>query len=422
MPAPALAALLLSAAGAPPHPLEAGSPHKPDVLGPQDMDILRKLAVRFACVSKAVDLKSATCNRLCQEGSSICPKGCSCTRTRDTRIDLTKGIPSKEYKQLGLKWIQKHPSSELPTTNATDLARIKLSRKAITPVALPEEQLEGFYAKTWACRADKAACNDESKNLHVVFSGYADVNEALEAYNKKDGNCTEDDMKWCDAQADFLVTTGQAKTKDEAIQQVVAEGSATELTCKICLAPDPPEDPASTKGVKFLMLGGANMAGTMSAMKFDALSVGDTLEQVRAAGFQGVGFDIEMTIGEGDLVDAQERAFAACKEAGLLVMITTSHTAPYAAGSDTSKMALVDSWAKDENIDIFSPQLYSSGDEDQPEFDITPCPGDACTYERIASMKAKWVPSLPVQAQATYPEVKEFFREKGVETAGYIVW
>ena len=407
--------LLLSAHGAPSGPSEPGRPG--GILGPQDMDILRSLARRSVCVSNAVDLKSGACNQLCTEGSQLCPKACSCVPTKDTRTDLTKGIPSKEYKQLGMRWFTKRPTPKLHKSRPK---RLRLSRRTIPPVSLPEEQLEGFYAKTWACRTDAKACKDPSKNLHVVFSGYADVDEALEAFTKKDGNCTEDDMKWCEAQADFLVTTGQAKTKDEAREQVVAEGSATELQCKICLAPEPPDDPAAVQGVKFLMLGGANMAGTMSAMRFDALSMDGVLEKIRAAGFQGVGFDIEMTIGEDDLVVAQERAFAACKEAGLLVLVTTSHSAPYAAGSDTSKMALVDSWAKDDNIDIFSPQLYTSGNEDKPEFDITPCPKDACTYERIASMKAKWVPS--VHSASQYPEVKAFFDQKGIQTAGYLIW
>ena len=407
--------LLLSALSAPSGPSEPGRPG--GILGPQDMDILRSLARRSVCVSNAVDLKSGACNQLCTEGSQLCPKACSCVPTKDTRTDLTKGIPSKEYKQLGMRWFTKHPT---PKPHKSRPKRLKLSRRTIPPVSLPEEQLEGFYAKTWACRTDAKACKDPSKNLHVVFSGYADVDEALEAFTKKDGNCTEDDMKWCEAQADFLVTTGQAKTKDEAREQVVAEGSATELQCKICLAPEPPDDPAAVQGVKFLMLGGANMAGTMSAMRFDALSMDGVLEKIRAAGFQGVGFDIEMTIGEDDLVVAQERAFAACKEAGLLVLVTTSHSAPYAAGSDTSKMALVDSWAKDDNIDIFSPQLYTSGNEDKPEFDITPCPKDACTYERIANMKAKWVPS--VHSASQYPEVKAFFDQKGIQTAGYLIW
>ena len=63
---------------------------------------------------------------------------------------------------------------------------------------------------------------------------------------------------------------------------------------------------------------------------------------------------------------------------------------------------------------------YTSGNEDKPEFDITPCPKDACTYERIANMKAKWVPS--VHSASQYPEVKAFFDQKGIQTAGYLIW
>ena len=44
--------------------------------------------------------------------------------------------------------------------------------------------------------------------------------------------------------------------------------------------------------------------------------------------------------GEEELVAALERAFAACKRAGLLVMVTTSHTAPYAAASSTLTLTL----------------------------------------------------------------------------------
>ena len=60
----------------------------------------------------------------------------------------------------------------------------------------------------------------------------------------------------------------------------------------------------------------------------------------------GVCFDVEMTRDDAPeaLVDAFERAFVACKHAGLLVMLTTSHSAPYAAGSTETKLALVDAW------------------------------------------------------------------------------
>ena len=152
-----------------------------------------------------------------------------------------------------------------------------------------------------------------------------------------------------------------------------------------------------------------------------------------------------MTKGEAELVPAFERAFAACKKAGLLVMVTTSHSAPCmclgidtpssrcvticvgltvepppwtdAAPSVSQKLAIVDSWAGSDNIDIFSPQLYTTGVEEDPEFTITQCgntleEGRTCTYERLKKMKAKWVPSLSKASH--YPAVKKFFSEKGI--------
>ena len=100
---------------------------------------------------------------------------------------------------------------------------------------------------------------------------------------------------------------------------------------------------------------------------------GNSLDRVKEAGFHGVCFDIEMTKGEKELAEAFEKAFAACRSAGLLVLVTTSHSAPYAASSDNAKELLVDSWVASKNIDIFSPQLYTSGTEAAPEFDEAPC-------------------------------------------------
>ena len=132
-----------------------------------------------------------------------------------------------------------------------------------------------------------------------------------------------------------------------------------------------------------------------------------------------------MTKGEEPLVKEFEKAFAACKQAGLLVMITTSHSAPYAA-SGSSKELFVDSWAKSEHIDIFSPQLYTSGLEAKPEYQLTPCrsggatEGSTCTWQRLKPMKARWVLSLANAAH--YPGAKEYFYNLGIETKGFIQW
>ena len=63
-----------------------------------------------------------------------------------------------------------------------------------------------------------------------------------------------------------------------------------------------------------------------------------------------------------------------------------------------------------------------------PEYDLTPCgapdadnpEASTCTYERLRSMKAKWVPSLANDKQ--YPEVKTWFAAKGITTSGFMQW
>lgn len=83
----------------------------------------------------------------------------------------------------------------------------------------------------------------------------------------------------------------------------------------------------------------------------------------------------------------------------------------------SQKLAIIDSWAKSDDIDIFSPQLYTSGVETEPEFAITQCGSTidterTCSYERLKHMKTKWVPSLSYAGH--YPAVKKFFAQKGI--------
>jgi hypothetical protein len=222
--------------------------------------------------------------------------------------------------------------------------------------------------------------------------------------------------------------------------------------------------------VQFVSLGGAGGPGTITVGKLKRFTDEDGAETVKNAGFHGVCFDIELTTGEEDLVEAMEKTFRILKKAGLLVMVTTSHSAPYAASSDRAKNLIVESWVQSNDIDIFSPQLYTSGSESAPELEATHCNGalagnataesqpkgatalfddklraqreadrlkreregmtgsadwnikhpSNCTYERMKSMKTMWVPSIVNEAQ--YPATKEFFASKGITTKGYIQW
>jgi len=223
-------------------------------------------------------------------------------------------------------------------------------------------------------------------------------------------------------------TTKVAKDRDEAIKMALKPDSFLEPKCKPCYALKDEEKDVSRpfsraaglyQGVQFLSVGGANRNGLINAQRLEDYSTSAGLEEVKAAGFEGICFDVESTEGEHELVKALERAFAACKRAGLLVMVTTSHTAPYAAASDASKPMMVDSWVKSNDIDIFSPQLYTSGREGSPEYDETPCAA-GCSYARLKKMKAKWVPS--VANPSHYPAVRDFLAGMGIQTHGYLQW
>ena len=291
--------------------------------------------------------------------------------------------------------------------------------------------------KTWSCKDRSApACKGPAgQNINVVFSGYSLLAKAMTAALNEEVDqaavCTDSDLKWCDSQVDFMVTTTKvAKDREEAIQMALKPDSFLQPKCKPCYAPKPEKNetsntaPFSSKaglyqGLQFLSVGGANRNGLINAQRLEDYSTSEGLDEIKAAGFEGVCFDVESTEGEEELVAALERAFAACKRAGLLVMVTTSHTAPYAAASDASKPLMVDSWVKSNDIDIFSPQLYTSGREGKPEYDETPC-ASGCSYDRLKKMKARWVPS--VANPSHYPAVKDFLNGMGIQSHGYLQW
>ena len=81
---------------------------------------------------------------------------------------------------------------------------------------------------------------------------------------------------------------------------------------------------------------------------------------------------------------------------------------------------------KSKNIDIFSPQLYTSGYEANADFGQTPCsPQDGifdskCSWERLAPMKALWAPSL--KDVTHYQPTKEYFAKAGIKTHGFVQW
>ena len=71
------------------------------------------------------------------------------------------------------------------------------------------------------------------------------------------------------------------------------------------------------------------------------------------------------------------------------------------------------------NIDYLSPQLYSSGAEEEPEYEAED-PNRNVAYERYKNSKAKFVPSIASADQVD--RVRLFFQVKGIQVDGYVEW
>ncbi|GMH80603.1 hypothetical protein TrST_g632 [Triparma strigata] len=170
-----------------------------------------------------------------------------------------------------------------------------------------------------------------------------------------------------------------------------------------------------------LSLGGGNAAGQFTV---DALSaIQKDLDLVTAANYTGIVFDVEEAIGSSEaLISAFQTTFAAAKAKKLSVVITTSHSAPYATDTPSVAVDLVKSWCSDPNVDVISPQLYSSGMEATPETDETAsCVDSGCTWDLYKDCLASFVPSI-VDETHVAPMNSYFQSEQGMSTDGYLVW
>eukprot|EP01063_Lacrimia_lanifica_P012715 TRINITY_DN193_c0_g1_i1.p1 TRINITY_DN193_c0_g1~~TRINITY_DN193_c0_g1_i1.p1 ORF type:complete len:246 (+),score=89.48 TRINITY_DN193_c0_g1_i1:53-790(+) len=174
------------------------------------------------------------------------------------------------------------------------------------------------------------------------------------------------------------------------------------------------------KGKKVVTVGGGNGAGTFNVANINKITAG--IGAVQKANYTGIIFDVEEVSGPAaDVNVAFGKAFAAAKKAGLTVAITMSHSAPYACDTPADAVAMVKAWAADTNVDILSPQLYSSGSEAKPEFaETNSCVAQGCTWDLYAPFKGVFAPSIVDAAQ--YDEVKSFFAKKGIPTGGFIEW
>jgi hypothetical protein len=295
----------------------------------------------------------------------------------------------------------------------------------------PVAWTSGYYSWSWTNPAIPAENGTEDSTLGVQFSGEWNVTAALLAVGAISAPCDATQKTWCESQLDFY--KGDSNDEDEAKGRVLQEFGENCRSCVVTKADlsstakakawaHPFSEAAGTyRGKQYLSLGGSRSIEAWRTEFLDGfVDGGSDIAAIKTAGFVGVCFDIEETNGGKDLIKAFERAFRVLKKAGLEVMITTSHSAPYSAETDEIRIGFVESWVTSDDIDIISPQLYTSGAEGKPEFEPSSGTYGPVQYDRYKKAKARFVPSVGTAAEVD--EVKEFFEKKGIRVDGFVQW
>lgn len=162
-------------------------------------------------------------------------------------------------------------------------------------------------------------------------------------------------------------------------------------------------------GTKYISFGGGNSNGA-----FDAASLSDITNAINQGKFDhydGIAYDVEE--GAAGLESDFKVSFASAKAKGLKVLVTVSHSAPYGISDAPT---LMNSFFADENIDILSPQLYTTGEEGANNYEIS----QGVTWGSYKNAKAAVVPSLV--SGTYYPDAQAYFLAQGVTLKGYIQW
>ena len=171
----------------------------------------------------------------------------------------------------------------------------------------------------------------------------------------------------------------------------------------------------------WITIGGGNAAGLFNQTTLTKIITDMPL--VKRAKYSAIVFDVEEVDGPSSVnIPLFKRAFATAKGLGLKVVVTTSHSAPYATDTPQDAVNYLKEWVQDPNIDILSPQLYSSGMETSPEFaETSTCAAAGCKWDLYKQFKGTFAPSIVSYGQ--YPAVQNFFQHSyGIIPGGFIEW
>lgn len=171
---------------------------------------------------------------------------------------------------------------------------------------------------------------------------------------------------------------------------------------------------STLKGDVWIDSGGGNQNGRWSAQWLGAWSA--AIKNGSLKNWSGIVFDVEECSNSG-LEDNFADVLRAAKAAGMGTLVTTSHSAPYDC---QDALALITSFVKSPDIDILSPQLYTSGGESAPDFDA----GNGVKWADWVGAKARFVPSLTCASlkNGGYEKAQEYFAKLHIDSSGYVMW
>ena len=206
---------------------------------------------------------------------------------------------------------------------------------------LKAQDLVGYYSWNWGTGSIGPAIYPK---VGIAFTGYVDVQTAIDGYNS--------------------------------------------LYCNYC-------PKLSGENGPWITIGGGNDLGMYTKATLE--NVIRDINLIKKANYSGVVFDIENVKGSSaEMIPLFRQAFARAKEWGLTTVVTTSHSAPTVTDTPQDAVDFQLSWINDTNIDIISPQLYTFGNETEPDWSPTwQCTmPDGCEWWLYQNFKGIIAPSI----------------------------
>ena len=309
---------------------------------------------RMHCVSTAVDMKSAWCDKACngRDAGLSCPKKCLCVQVpwpgAPQMVKSAKSILHRLAK--GLKTLPAaHKAAQMKAARATAQHAVRMlsiqqradsSCKSLVPGVTdescatlcavrascpevcacdddgsdkadghvlkievdvskkPKGWIAGYYAWGWSAKPSNGTTGS---SLGVQFSGDITVQGALHGVGATTMPCDDTQRGFCGGQMDFFTGAGKSDTEaKEAVLKQYADNCRTCLLTRSDVAKLPKRQfsvqAGMWRGKQLLSLGGGGSMWNVDSLS-SLIEGSKDIADIKEAGFAGICFDVEETEG-----------------------------------------------------------------------------------------------------------------------------